>query len=121
MSKKKVLVIDDNEEILELLKEYLLELDTEPVVTSSAADGLRLAETEKPDLILLDIMMPEIPGDEVAAAIKINPKTSDIPIVFLTGLASAEDEGKSAFGDYQILPKDLPPAELLKRIRGLIE
>ncbi|MFC1671892.1 response regulator, partial [Planctomycetota bacterium] len=79
MSEKKVLIIDDNEQLLLLLKEYLTELGAEPIVTSCAAKGIRLAETEQPDLILLDIMMPDMPGDEVAAELKANAKTSDIP------------------------------------------
>jgi CheY-like chemotaxis protein len=120
MSRKKVLVIDDNAELLEFVKECLFDLDTSPLITDSALKGIRLAETEIPDLILLDIMMPGMSGDEVAAELKTNSKTADIPVVFLTALASASDMGKAVVGNYRVLPKDLPAAEFQAKLKELL-
>ncbi len=120
MSAKRILVVDDERRNLELMKGYLDELDIEAVLAEGGKQGLSLAKSEKPDAILLDLMMPDMPGEDVAAVLKEDPETSDIPVIFLTSLADAEDTGKSLRGDYKVLSKHLSGDELLKKLKEFL-
>ncbi|KKL18546.1 hypothetical protein LCGC14_2474420, partial [marine sediment metagenome] len=87
----RVLVVDDNAQNLELLVEYL---DSIEVQTATATDGLEALEVIgqlKPDLILLDIMMPRMSGFEVCRKLKSDPETRDIPIIMVTALNEMGD------------------------------
>lgn len=82
---KKILIVDDEQEIRKLLKEKL-ELNQYAVMTaSSGKEALALCKNSKPDLILLDIAMPEMDGYATTESLRQDPKTKDIPILFLTG------------------------------------
>lgn len=84
MARKKVLLIDDEPEVVETVK-FLLGLKNFEVVDArDGVEGLTKAKEEKPDLILLDIMLPNINGYEVCANLKRDPETSDIPVLFMT-------------------------------------
>ncbi len=120
MSAKKVLVVDDEKRTLELMKEYLDELGIEAVLAEGGKQGLSLAKSVKPDAILLDLMMPDIPGEKVAEALGEDPETSDIPIIFLTSLAAAEDTGKGPRGKYKFLSKELAGEELRKKLEEFL-
>ena len=87
--KKKILAIDDDELMLELLK---TELDDVYDVTTaiSAASALEVLELQSPDMIVLDISMPEINGFELCKVIKSNPEKSHIPVMFLTALEETD-------------------------------
>ena len=61
------------------------------LVATNGKDGIELAENELPDIILLDLFMPDMPGEDVAAALKENNATADIPILFVTALATNDD------------------------------
>ena len=87
-----VLVIDDSPEILGIINE-LLKRDYRLKAANGGEKGLRLAATEpKPDIILLDIMMPDLNGHEVCRRLKANPATRDIPVIFLTAMSNESDE-----------------------------
>lgn len=120
MSAKKVLVVDDERRNLELMEGYLGELGIEAVLAEGGKQGLRLAKSVKPDAILLDLMMPDMPGEDVAAALREDPETSDISVIFLTALADAEDTGKSLQGDYKVLSKQLLGDKLLEKLREFL-
>ncbi len=120
MSAKKVLVVDDERRNLELMEGYLGELGIKAILAEGGKQGLCLAKSEKPDAILLDLMMPDMPGEDVAAALQEDPETSDIPIIFLTALASVGDTGKSLQGDYKVLSKHLSGDELLKKLEEFL-
>ncbi|MCD6508061.1 response regulator [Candidatus Poribacteria bacterium] len=84
MARKKILLIDDEPEVIETVK-FLLNLKNFDVVDArDGVEGLAKAREEKPDLILLDIMLPNMNGYEVCANLKRDPETSDIPVLFLT-------------------------------------
>jgi len=84
MARKKILLIDDEPEVIETVK-FLLNLKNFDVVDArDGVEGLAKAREEKPDLILLDIMLPSMNGYEVCANLKRDPETSDIPVLFLT-------------------------------------
>lgn len=87
----KILVVDDVKPNVLLLKVMLGNEKFNVVTASGGREAIELAHTESPDLILLDVMMPEITGYDVAQALRADPETSDIPIIFLTALNSSDD------------------------------
>ena len=93
--KHKVLVIDDEPEITDIINAFLTNAGYEVKIDNSSAGVLELAKGFKPDLILLDIMMPFMDGYEVCAAIKADPAIAGIPVLFLTGKDANDDDGKS--------------------------
>ncbi|MBK8551123.1 MAG: response regulator transcription factor [Ignavibacteria bacterium] len=119
--KKKVLVVDDEKDIVDILK-YNLERENEFEVLT-AKDGkeaLELAEAI-PDLILLDIMMPEVNGFEVCKQLKSNPATSKIPVIFLTAKENEIDEVLGLeIGADDYISKPISPRKVLARIKSVI-
>jgi len=97
---KKILIIDDEEDFCYFVKKNLEAIsDYEIIIATKGKKGMQIARKEKPDLILLDIMMPGIDGFEVLKRLKRNEKTENIPIIMLT--AKDEDESKiKAIGLY---------------------
>lgn len=94
---KRILLIDDEEDFCFFVRLHLERTGKYQVQTAyNGIDGIKKANTEKPDLILLDIVMPDLTGDEVAMKLMEIPGTEDIPIVFLTALASQIKEEKSS-------------------------
>lgn len=92
--KKKIMVVDDEEAALDLAEAKLNELGYDVIKATNGRDCLRIAETEQPDVILLDIMMPQLDGGDTTQFLLDNPKTKDIPVIFLTSLISPEEELK---------------------------
>ena len=117
-----VLVVDDNPENLRLLGSVLETQGYATAMALNARDALAFAAGEKPDLILLDIMMPEMDGYETAKQLKNEKTTRDIPIIFLTAKTESEDivRGFNA-GAVDYVAKPFNTAELLARIRTHIE
>jgi DNA-binding response OmpR family regulator len=111
---EKILIIDDDEDTLLFISLLFVQSGFEVLKTTSAREGLNLARDQKPDLVLLDIMMPEIDGLEVGRRLR---ETSDIPIVFVTAKASYEDrlKGMAIGDDYVVKPFDA--RELVQRVR----
>jgi two-component system, cell cycle sensor histidine kinase and response regulator CckA len=120
-NKKKILVIDDALIECELIK-GLLEDEYNVITTCNAVQGISLAEKEQPNLILLDVKMPEINGYEVCKKLKNLEKTSSIPVIFLTIIDGDEDETKGlVLGAVDFINKSASPAILRKRIRNQLE
>lgn len=82
LSEKKILIVDDQSDNLKILKLHLSMYNSDTAINGESA--LIMAESNKPDLILLDVMMPGMDGFTVAKRLKENPETADIPIVFVT-------------------------------------
>jgi two-component system alkaline phosphatase synthesis response regulator PhoP len=91
MAKQKILVVDDEEDILELLTFNLTKEGYDVSSASTGEEALSVARTESPDLILLDLMLPGMDGLEVARRIKGEPSTKNIPIVMLTAKGEESD------------------------------
>ena len=90
---KKILIIDDEEDFCYFAKKNLEAISNYEIITANKGKkGIQIARKEKPDLILLDIMMPGIDGFEVLKRLKANEKTQNIPVIMLT--AKDEDESK---------------------------
>jgi CheY-like chemotaxis protein len=89
---KKILVADDDEIFLRLVDNDLTKEGYEIIKAKNGKDAVSLTKLKKPDLILLDINMPDMSGGEVGEALKEDPRTRDIPVIFLTGLLTKQEE-----------------------------
>ena len=119
--KKKVLVVDDEKDIVDIIKYNLeREKEFEVLTAKDGKEALELAE-EIPDLILLDIMMPELNGFEVCKRLKNNPATSNIPVIFLTAKENEIDEILGLeIGADDYISKPISPRKVLARIKSVI-
>ena len=88
----RVLVVDDEMDTLRLLRTVLQIGGFEPITTLNSLEALDLAEREKPDVVLLDIMMPELDGFMLCKMMRQNPLTQDLPIIFVTAYQSLDIE-----------------------------
>jgi CheY-like chemotaxis protein len=120
--KKKILIIDDDQTICEFTEAVLERTGKFEVVSASIpSKGLKLAEQETPDLILLDVNMPEMDGGEVAQRLSANTRTKQIPIVFLTSLLRKEEEfDAETIKDHLFIAKPVSAHELIERIEMMI-
>jgi CheY-like chemotaxis protein len=122
MPKKKIMVVDDEENLL-LLIDRLLKTEGFDVVTArTGKECLKILNKEKPDLLLLDVMMPGMNGIEVAESIRSNPKTKNLKIVFLTVVMSDELKQhrleKVKALDY--ITKPFENKDLIRRVKRLV-
>ncbi len=115
---KKILVIDDDEKLGRLLRDYLAQYDFSVVTRTTPSAGLKSLKTEKPDLIILDIMLPEMDGFEVCRTIRRDHST---PIIMLTARGEVTDRIVGLeLGADDYLPKPFEPRELLARIQTIL-
>lgn len=116
-SEYKVLIVDDVISNVLLLKVLLTNEKFKIVTANNGRQALEQVETEKPDLVLLDVMMPDISGFEVAQQMKSNPEMTDIPIIFLTALNSTADIVKGfQVGGNDFISKPFNKEELIIRV-----
>jgi len=121
MSKERILVVDDEEDILELLKYNLSREGYQVSCTTSGEKTLSLVETETPDLILLDLMLPGMDGLEVARRLKDKPHTKNVPIVMLTAKGEEADIVTGLeLGADDYVTKPFSPRILLARVRAVL-
>lgn len=117
----KILIADDNPQNVELLEAYLSDLDCELLIAHDGEEALRAVESQHPDLILLDVMMPRVSGFEVCRKIRANPATRDILILIITALNETTDfERGVQAGTDDFLTKPVNKTELMCRIRSLL-
>ena len=104
MAKKKILIVEDEESLLKLESILLTSKGYDVRGVANGQEALDAVAEEKPDLILLDIMLPEIDGFEVCQRIKDDPDTKDIPVIMLTAKKSREDmaRGEKVGADWYI-------------------
>ena len=119
---KRILVIDDLPENVFMLQDRLEHEGYEVITAYDGKGGIEKAQTELPDLILLDVMMPGINGIEVCKTLVNDKKTSDIPIILVTAKTGAEDtkEGLDA-GAYDYIKKPFNKIELLARVKSALK
>ncbi len=116
-----LLVIDDEEDFCFFVRENLLRAEMgEVFVATTGAHGIELAKENAPDIILLDLVMPDMSGEDVAAALKDNPDTAGIPIVYITALATDEDVEGTKIGNDYMLAKPLRTKKLIQTIRKIV-
>ncbi|MBI5873007.1 MAG: response regulator [Candidatus Omnitrophica bacterium] len=122
MHKKKILAVDDEPEVLVLLEKRLLSAGYDVLTASNGKDALDLARKERPALIVLDILMPDMDGTETAAKLHNDPNTKDIPILFLTCLFTKREEQCEGHevGHNFFIAKPYDPADLLGEIAKIL-
>lgn len=122
--KKKVLVIDDEEDFCFFVRENLSNSGRfDVVIATNGLRGIELAQTEAPDIILLDMVMPDMGGEEILEKLRENRGTAEIPVVFLTALATRQDTGSEIFkkiGDSYFIAKPVRTRELIRAIDGFL-
>ncbi len=117
-----ILVVDDNRENLELLEAYLEDIPCETIPAYDGPEALDIVKKQKPDLILLDIMMPKMSGFEVCRKIKSDPNTTDIPIIMVTALSEFGDIERSiGSGTDDFISKPVNKLELLTRVKTMLK
>lgn len=117
----RILTVDDDESILELIKVNLELAGHEVITAPDGIKGFALAKQEIPDLIILDVMMPEVDGFTVAQRIRNNTETKHIPVLLLTALGLLQDKVtgfNSGADDYLVKPFELE--ELMLRVKALL-
>jgi len=116
-----VLVVDDDPVIVKLLRVNFEMEGYEVLSADDGLEGLARAQGDRPDVIILDVMMPGMNGLDVARALKGSEDTRQIPIIMLSAKAQASDvaEGREVADDYMTKPFD--PLELLDRVAGFLE
>ena len=116
----KILYVEDNDDNVYMLKNRLARAGFTVIVATDGAQGLTMATSEQPDLILMDLTLPDIDGKEATRRIKANPITKCIPVIALTAHAMAGDKEKAlaaSCDDFDTKPVDLP--RLLEKIAAL--
>ncbi|KJZ08686.1 chemotaxis protein CheY [Marinomonas sp. S3726] len=114
---KKILIVDDEPNNLNLLRQ-VLKGKFQLIFANCGLKALSAAKEHKPDLILLDIMMPDLSGYEVCEKLKKNPLTRDIPVIFVTAMSDAEDEAKGFdVGAVDYIQKPISGAIVLRRVQ----
>jgi two-component system alkaline phosphatase synthesis response regulator PhoP len=117
-----VLIVDDNPQNLELIQAYLEDVQCVTVPAYDGMEALDLVARKKPDLVLLDVMMPKMSGFEVCRRIKNNPETSTIPIIMVTALSEFGDiERGIDCGTDDFVSKPVNRLELLTRVRTMLK
>lgn len=117
-----VLAVDDQELNLAILEDYLVPLGYRVIKARNGREALAQIESARPDLVLLDIMMPEIDGYEVCRRVKENPESRDIPVVMVTSLEGTEEMVKALeFGADEFLTKPVNDIEIQARVKSLLK
>jgi DNA-binding response OmpR family regulator len=120
--KKKILVADDDLEILSLVARHVKSLGAEVLEASDGEEALRVARREKPDLIVLDVMMPGMSGWEVCRAVREDDSLSNTGVVMLTGIGERLNEMTSPlYGADDFLDKPFELGDLEAKIRETLE
>jgi two-component system cell cycle response regulator DivK len=115
---KRVLVVEDHEDNRRILRDLLTSAGYEPIEAVSGEEGVALAETHRPDLILMDIQLPGLDGYEATRRIKANPALRHIPVIAVTSYALSGDEVKAKeAGCDAYVTKPFSPRALLAKVR----
>lgn len=122
MSRGKVLVVDDEEYIQHILNFSFGAEGYEVITAADGAEAIAKAVTEKPDIIVLDIMMPKMDGYEACKKLKADPQTKGIPVILLTAKGRDVDRrlGSDAGADDYVV-KPFSPGRLIERVEGMIK
>ncbi|RKY07885.1 MAG: two-component system response regulator [Planctomycetota bacterium] len=124
MGEKTILIVDDEPDVLKVLKKGLATGGGYEVLTAdNGRDALRIAHDRHPDIVILDVLMPDIPGGSVGLTLQEDPETKDIPIIFLSCTFSDRGPHKEGplFAGHIRLAKPYDMGELLEAVRLRLE
>ena len=114
--------IDDNPVDRTLMSRLLTQYDFYVLLAEDGTKGLGMAQEEKPDLILLDILLPDISGIELCKKLKKNPATQDIPLIFYTSIDTPKNLiDYASYGVRDYIQKTMPPEELIASIKSILK
>ena len=117
----KILIVDDEPEMVEMLQSRLGHNGYEVITAVTGEDCLVKAEEEKPDIILLDVLLPGISGFEVSKKLKANKTTKDIPVIMVTALIGEDAKVKGLErGAKYFISKPFDPEDLLSQIKTIL-
>lgn len=117
-TKKKILIIEDEPEVVMMMRARLEREGYQVIACPDGAEGISMVHEEKPDIILLDIMMPKIDGFKTCRLLKESPETKDIPVIFVTGLQASDLKQKvKEFKADGVIQKPYEPKELLEKVK----
>ena len=119
-SRMKILYVEDNDDNVYMLKNRLSRAGFTVVIATNGAQGIAMATSERPDLILMDLTLPDIDGEDVTRRLKADAATKGIPIIALTANAMSGDREKAlaaGCNDFDTKPVELP--RLLEKISAL--
>ena len=117
--KAKILAIDDDQKLTDLLKDYLSRFNYQVIIANHPHDGLDIVKSETPDLIILDVMLPDMEGFEVLKELR---KERSIPVIMLTARGDVTDRIVGLeMGADDYLPKPFEPRELVARIQAILK
>ena len=122
----RIILIDDDEDLPELTKSILVNEGHQVLIFHEAEPAIVEIKKHKPDLILMDVMLPGINGAEAIQEIRKDPKLRNIPVIFLTGLVSAQDKDSMDIGinvsglKYKVLAKPYEGKELLELVKRML-
>ncbi|MDH3974372.1 MAG: response regulator [Deltaproteobacteria bacterium] len=119
--RKKILLVDDSNFFLEVEKDFFNRTDCNVITANNGVEALKIIESDRPDMILMDLYMREMRGDECCRKIKENPLTKDIPIVIVThSVSTADREQCKEAGCDDFIVKPINKATVLDRVRKFI-
>lgn len=118
---KRILVVDDDLQVIRFLRIVLEHAGYSVQASSAAEDGYRLACANPPDCMILDVDMPDMDGGELAERLRLNASTSDIPVIFCTGLlGDGEVEPGARIGRHTYVSKPIKPPKLLAHLKAVL-
>ena len=118
---KRILVVEDTEDNRQIVRDLLTNFGYELIEAADGAEGVALAQREQPDLILMDIQLPQVDGYEATLRIRAIPELAKVPIIAVTSYALSGDEAKTrAAGCDGYVAKPFSPRELLAKIREFL-
>jgi len=119
MNKNKILLVEDDAILAKTIYDELVESGFEVDQAHDGEEGLRMVGEKKPNLVLLDILMPKKNGFEVLQGIKENPDTKDIPVIMLTVLGADEDVETTMLGASDYLVKsEYTPSQIVEKVKA---
>ena len=120
---KKILIVDDEIDVLKVLEKGLAEEDYSVITADSGSAALESAKSNHPDLIILDLEMPDMYGGDIARMLKEDPEIQDTPIMFLTGMFPKKDEpdGGRLIAGHVLLSKPYDIKELVRTIKKCLQ
>jgi two-component system cell cycle response regulator DivK len=115
---KRILVVEDQEDNRRILRDLLTSVGYEIIEATTGEEGVAMAETGRPDLILMDIQLPGIDGYEATRRVRANPALGQVPIIAVTSYALSGDDVKAMeAGCDDYIPKPFSPRALLAKVR----
>jgi len=121
--KTKILVVEDEDFLLDLYQAKLIQEGYETIIAENGTEGLDLAQRHLPDLILLDILMPEIDGYEMLKALKADKKMKNIPVIIFSNLSQQEEieKGLKLGAKDFIIKTSVTPTEMVAKVKEYLK